>query len=239
MDDPAGVLSVFSAKQYLLLILSFVLSLLIAYKDIDSIFTSKKIGLAPIFKHLPTFAFLFGNSMLAVSLLAWSYSSPTAAINSLIPEPLRGDIASAFFIGFGLPMLLRSRVTEVGKTGEEILVGLEGIYRWIKDKVLVDLNRYSGREKMKHARVYAHDYHSNPGVEDLIEDLKEFVHNDLNFAEDEDRTSAFEAQFNNITSSVGSLDQATERDLEKVIRLVLDTIGVKPTIQFFGSRSTG
>lgn len=230
------LLQTYSGSQYLLLVGCFVLSLVIAYKDVDSFFKSKRIGLAPVFKHRPTLLFLLGNSALAVVLLGWSYSSPNAAINSVIPDPLSSDFSKALFIGLGLPMLLRSRISGDPEQND-LLIGLEGLYKWVKDKVLIDLNRYSGHEKRKQARQLSQQHHNANSVADLIEDLRKFVRDDVGFSQDQKRVSQFSKQFDDLITSRtgGDSANASVSDLEKVIRLVLDTIGVKPTVQYFRS----
>jgi len=135
------LVSSLTVEHWIFVVAVFLFSIFITYKEIDVSFAQKKIRIARVFKHLPSIGFLALNAIIASVLLAWSYSSAEAGINTLIPEPLRSPFWSAVFIGFGLPMLLKSRITEIGEEQKKILAGLDELYGWAKSKILASFEK--------------------------------------------------------------------------------------------------
>jgi hypothetical protein len=100
------------------------------------------------------------------------------------------------------------------------------------NKVLFSLNRYSGRIKMKLAREYARYITSKGNIRQWVDDIKQHILGELALLNGEQKQS-LESQLNGIESVFAGGDAGTEKHVEQLIRLCLDTVGVRGTKQFF------
>lgn len=150
--------------QWVLLLAAFAFGAWTSYADLESFFTQRRLA-SLVYRHLPSWAFVIINGLIAGYLL---YLSLHTGENSVINKIIQVDSAWAktIIVGLGVPSLLRSRLFG-GNDGKKS-VGIGSVYDWVRDKVLHSLNTYSARAKDRVARAYSARLATQAGLPDLL-----------------------------------------------------------------------
>jgi hypothetical protein len=148
-------------------LICFGLGALITYVDISSFFSEKKVGAASIIRVFSANLFISANGLIGLAILAWALSDPTAKINSVLP--FESAIGKAFIIGISIPAIIRSKwFTVMSKDEKTNPAGLEAIYLWFKDQVLMKVLNHSLIRKDKICISYAKKLEGDKSVPDKV-----------------------------------------------------------------------
>ncbi len=145
----------------------FAFGVLAALIDIDAFFRNGRIGYV-VRGNVRFWLFVLLNGAIAAVVLVWALLTDP---HSLINQVIQVDSAPAkmFVIGFGVPLLLRSKLFAFGQ--DQTAAGPAIAYDWFRFKTLRSINEYSARVKNRLAERLAPTLAKNTGTPTRIKDL--------------------------------------------------------------------
>jgi hypothetical protein len=145
----------------------FGLAVLAAYMDIESFFRKGRISY--VARNNGRFLlFLLLNGAISSMALIWArVSDRGSAINQVIQ--VEAPWAKMFVVGFGVPLLLRSKLFSFGQ--DQVAAGPAFVYDWLRLKALYSINTESARIKGEIATRLAGALVGRAGVPEKIKEL--------------------------------------------------------------------
>lgn len=198
----------------------FGLGVLAAYMDIESFFRKGRISY--VARNNGRFLlFLLLNGALSSLVLIWALLSDRgSAINQVIQvEP---PWAKMFVVGFGVPLLLRSKLFSFGQ--DQVAAGPAFVYDWLRLKALYSINTESARIKGEIATRLAG---ALVGRASVPEKIKELVDDYVRpFASDGEKAQ-IQKEFDAIQSRQGAGNPLSPEHLRHLVRWAMDMTDIR------------
>jgi hypothetical protein len=201
-----------------------------AFNDLEAFFEERRIGIASIWSHIPSFLFIAANGLLGLAFQAWALSAPaTGGINAILQ--VEHPLLKALVIGTSIPLIVRSRWYSTG-VGEGKALGPEWFYEWIRRRVLQKLNDRSVELKQRLAASQADRLKAIAGLPDEV--LKRVLETRRPFSSDGEMRE-IQQEFDNYTARFSG-QHGSQAHLRALIAWAVDSIGYARTKRFIESQ---
>jgi hypothetical protein len=202
-----------------------------AYKDIESFFIERKIGVSRIYRQSAALAFIVGNGLIGVGILIWALSDSTAAINTLLVDSVVGK---GIIIGVSVPLIIRSKWYSMKQDGSSP-AGLEMIYLKIREDVLWQVNKNSVAEKERIAEKFASLLEGNETVPEKV--LQHVISIREPFVS-KDQLHEIRAEFDAMIPSKAN-EVASKKHLTELILWAMNNCGIEDSEKYLKSINSG
>ena len=200
-------------------VLVFGFGILAAYMDIDSFFRKSRVGYT-LQSNVRFWAFVLLNGALSAAILLWAlWGDSNSLINKVIQ--VESPLAKMFVIGFGVPLIIRSKLFSFGEG--QTAVGPALAYDWVRLKTLFSINMKSAAKKGQIAAQYAKSLAGGAGLPTTIKDwVDEYVRP---FVSPSDQTQ-LDKEFDLIQARYTGAGAAGEDHLRTLIRWAMDNTSI-------------